>query len=63
LRIVDLLAIDSTIRWREFRGAGHSQPFGTNALTLLVFPPDAKSVTIDCGQSGTAAMQQSGKRS
>jgi FixJ family two-component response regulator len=23
LRIVDLLAIDSTISWREFRGAGH----------------------------------------
>jgi hypothetical protein len=21
--IVDLLSIDSTIRWREFRGAGH----------------------------------------
>ena len=23
LRIVDLLAIDSTIRWRKFRGARH----------------------------------------
>src|SRR5437867_4205634 len=28
LRIVDLLAIDSTIPWRDFRGAGHPKTSG-----------------------------------
>jgi hypothetical protein len=29
LRIVDLLQIDSTITWREFRGAGHGEHIKT----------------------------------
>jgi len=35
LRIVDLLAIDSTIRWREFRGAGHIQPLSKYSFEPL----------------------------
>lgn len=38
LRIVDLLAIDSTIRWREFRGVGQC-PQGVRALRELVALP------------------------
>ena len=36
LRIVDLLAIDSTIRWRKFRGAGHRESF-SRRKTFLPF--------------------------
>jgi hypothetical protein len=42
LRIVDLLAIDSTISWREFRGAGQSaepvQPAFVGILGAAVQP-------------------------
>jgi len=32
--IVDLLSIDSTIRWREFRGAGHENDLAAGLKEL-----------------------------
>jgi hypothetical protein len=40
LRIVDLLAIDSTISWREFRGAGH----GEHTYCIIAEWPDVETL-------------------
>ena len=53
LRIVDLLVIDSTISWREFRGAGHAiwnfvglPLFYNNFVGLPLFYPDVGPSTL-----------------
>jgi hypothetical protein len=46
--IVDLLAIDSTITWREFRGAGHT----TNTVEgyYSIFKRGMKGIYQHCGE-------------